>query len=102
MRLAWCGYKKGLVLEKAEAKRAALQLWRELPAQNRSDVQHAVEFARLIARQLPFETLGDHDKIVAAWLIRDIQPSGVAPLSSPLGERHDGQKKAASTERPLR
>ena len=60
-------------MEKVEAKKAALELWRELPAQNRSDVKHAIEFAKLIARRLPFETLGDHDKIVAAWLIRDTQ-----------------------------
>lgn len=63
----------GWFMDKAEAKRAALNLWRELPAQNRSDAHHAIEFAKLIARQLPFETLGDHDKIVAAWLIQDIQ-----------------------------
>jgi hypothetical protein len=62
----------GISVDKAEAERAALALWRELPLQNR-DMEHAIEFAKVIARGLPFETLGDHDKIVAAWLIRDIK-----------------------------
>ena len=59
-------------MDKAEAEGAALELWRELPSQNR-DLEHAIEFAKLIARRLPFDTLGNHEKIIAAWLIRDIK-----------------------------
>ena len=62
-------------MDKAQAEQAALDLWRELPFENRSDVNHAVEFGALIARRLPFDTLGDHDKIVIAWLVRDQQMS---------------------------
>ena len=62
-------------MNKAEAERTALELWRELPLENRSDVRHAIEFGALIARRLPFDTLGDHDKIVIAWLVRDQQIS---------------------------
>ena len=62
-------------MDKKEAEQEALQLWRELPAQNRADIDHALAFAELIAKQLPFDTLGNHDKIVAAWLIRDLKAS---------------------------
>lgn len=64
-------------MDKKEAEIEAVRLWRELPKQNRSDHDHAAAFAELIARKLPFETLGDHDKIVAAWLHRDLQRSGI-------------------------
>ena len=70
-------------MDKAEAERVALELWRALPAENRSDVLLAVEFARLIAHKLPFETLGDHDKIVAAWLVRDVKTSGKSKRNRP-------------------
>ena len=62
-------------MDKAAAEKEALSLWRELPKQNRSERAHAIAFAELIAKRLPFETLGDHDKIVAAWLLRDLERS---------------------------
>jgi len=46
-----------------------------LPEQNRSNQELAVAFAELIARRLPFHTVGNHGKIVAAWLLRDLQRS---------------------------
>ena len=62
-------------MNKNDAETEAVRLWRELPKQNRSDHEHAIAFAELIAKRLPFETVGDHDKIVAAWLLRDLQRS---------------------------
>ena len=62
-------------MDKAAAEKEALRLWRELPKQNRSDQAHAIAFAELIAKRLPFETLGDHDNIVAAWLLQDLHRS---------------------------
>ena len=60
-------------MDKADAEKEALRLWHELPEQNRSDADHAIAFAELIAKRLPFHTVGNHDRIVAAWLLRDLQ-----------------------------
>ena len=62
-------------MDKAEAEQEALRLWHELPEENRSDQEHAIAFAELIAKRLPFRTVANHDKIVAAWLLRDLQRS---------------------------
>jgi hypothetical protein len=67
-------------VNKQEAEVEALRLWHALPPENRSDIVHALAFAQLIAKTLPFDTLGQHDKIVQAWLVRDLQRTSVAPV----------------------
>jgi hypothetical protein len=50
----------------------AIRRWRELPISNQTtDV--AIEFAKVLFAALEFETLGDRQKIITAWLIRDVQ-----------------------------
>ena len=59
-------------MTKEEAQKEAIRRWRELPLSNQTtDV--AVEFAKVLLAVLPFETLGDRQKIITAWLVRDVQ-----------------------------
>jgi hypothetical protein len=59
-------------LEKSAAQKEALRLWRALPLMSRQNHRQAVAFAASIAPTLVFETLGDHDKVVEGWLVRDL------------------------------
>ncbi len=59
-------------MDKSAAQTEALRLWRALPVRDRLDHRQASAFARKIAPTLPFDTLGDHDKVVLGWLIRDL------------------------------
>ena len=59
-------------MDKQAAEKEALRLWRALPLQQRLHFKQALAFAATIGPMLPFETLGDHDKIVQGWLIRDL------------------------------
>jgi hypothetical protein len=59
-------------LTKDQAQLEAIRRWRELPTSNQTtDV--AIEFAKVLFPALEFETLGDRQKIITAWLIRDVQ-----------------------------
>jgi hypothetical protein len=59
-------------LTKDQAQLEAIRRWRELPTSNQTtDV--AIEFAKVLLPALEFETLGDRQKIITAWLIRDVQ-----------------------------
>jgi hypothetical protein len=59
-------------MTKEEAEREAIRRWHELPLSNQTtDV--AMEFAKVLFAALEFETLGDRQKIIAAWLVRDVQ-----------------------------
>jgi hypothetical protein len=59
-------------MTKDEARQIAIRQWRELPLENQV-IENAVEFAKLIAPALEFDTLGNREKIIAAWLIRDAE-----------------------------
>jgi hypothetical protein len=63
-------------MTKEEAERETLKAWRALPVQKRQNLDDATEFAKLIAPGVPFDTLGSHDRIVEAWLHRDVQKFG--------------------------
>ena len=58
-------------MTKDEAEKEALKRWRELPLANQT-VENAIEFAKVLLPALEFETLGSREKILAAWLIRDL------------------------------
>ena len=59
-------------MDKSAAQAEALRQWRALPVRERLNHRQAAAFAVKIAPTLPFETLGDHDKIVQGWLVRDL------------------------------
>jgi hypothetical protein len=59
-------------VDKTAAEKEALRLWRALPLQQRLHFKQAIAFAAMIGPMLEFETLGDHDKIVQGWLVRDL------------------------------
>jgi len=51
-------------MDKATAELEAIRLWRALPPKERASYRQAVAFAKTIAPQLQFESLGNHDSIV--------------------------------------
>lgn len=59
-------------MDKAEAQKEAIRMWRALPPQEHRTHSQAAAFAKAIAPMLPFETLGDHDRIIEGWLQRDL------------------------------
>ena len=59
-------------MTKDEAQQEATRRWRELPLANQTIV-NAVEFAKVLAPALEFHTLGDREKMIVAWLVRDIE-----------------------------
>ena len=59
-------------MDKSAAQKEALRLWRALPLLERQNHRQAVAFAARIAHGLEFDTLGDHDKVVEGWLVRDL------------------------------
>ena len=59
-------------MTKEEAHKAALGRWREIPLENQM-IENAAAFAKLIAPSLPFETLADREKVITAWLVRDVE-----------------------------
>lgn len=65
-------------MTKDEALLEAIRRWRELPLSNQR-IENAVEFAKVLEPELPFETLGNREKIIAAWLIRDVESRREAP-----------------------
>ena len=65
-------------MDKTAAQKEALRLWRALPLMSRHNHRQAIAFAASIAPSLVFETLGDHDKVVEGWLVRDLLQTEVA------------------------
>ncbi|MEO9231460.1 MAG: hypothetical protein ABI216_21275 [Devosia sp.] len=64
-------------MTKDEARREAISQWRALPILNQQ-VATAAEFARLLAPTLGFDTLGDRERVITAWLVRDVESREVA------------------------
>ncbi len=68
-------------MTKDEARAEAIRLWRSLPPLERHTVDQAVAFAASIFGRLEFETLADRQKLVTAWLVRDLKQSPpIVPL----------------------
>jgi len=59
-------------LTKDEAYKETIRRWRELPIMERQSYAQAQVFAAGLAEQLDFRTMGNERKVIAAWLIRDI------------------------------
>ena len=67
-------------MTKDDARSEALRRWHELPLSNQQ-IENAAEFAKLLLPSLEFHTLADREKIITAWLIRDVE-GRKAPLRS--------------------
>lgn len=82
-------------MDKAEAQKEAIRLWRSLPPQEHRTHKQATAYAKTISPMLPFDTLGDHDKIIEGWLQRDL-------LASEDAARRFSQKLAGRTSERVR
>lgn len=60
-------------MTKDEAYAEALRRWHELPAAERQDFAQAQVFAASLAEELDFRTMGNVRKVIAAWLLRDLE-----------------------------
>ncbi len=49
-----------------------MRRWRELPIMNRQTYEQAGEFAEILAAALDFHTMGNRQRIIKAWLVRDV------------------------------
>lgn len=61
-----------LLLTKDEARREALRRWHALPPNRRHTYEDAAAFAASPEGRIEFQTVADPQKIVTAWLIRDL------------------------------
>jgi hypothetical protein len=62
-------------LTKDEARQEALRRWRALPEAERATIDQAQVFAAGLAEELDFRTMGNERKVIAAWLVREIEGS---------------------------
>jgi hypothetical protein len=60
------------MMTRDQAQQAALARWRELPKPNQT-ILNAVEFAKLLAPTLEFHTIANREKVIAAWLVQDVE-----------------------------
>lgn len=59
-------------MTKDEAKLEALRRWHALPEEERQTRSQAQVFAASLAEELDFRTMGNERKVIAAWLIQDL------------------------------
>ncbi len=86
-------------MTKDEAYKEAIRRWRELPLMERQTYDQAQVFAASLADQLDFRTMGNERKVIAAWLVRDIEktheaaekiggkPSTAKPSNTPVSAK---------------
>jgi hypothetical protein len=48
-----------------------------LPSARRQTLDHALDFAKALFPALHFETLGNRERIIEAWLVRELKPGTV-------------------------
>lgn len=60
-------------MTKDEARQEALRRWRDLPEDERRTEDQAQVFAAGLAEELDFRTMGNERKVIAAWLVRDLE-----------------------------
>lgn len=65
-------------LTKDEARHEALRRWRDLPEDERQTFVQAQVFAAGLADLLDFRTMGNERKVIAAWLVREIEGAKAA------------------------
>lgn len=59
-------------MTKDEAHREVLRQWRQLPVQDRRTFEQATAFAAAVTPAIEFETMGSRQRMIAAWLQRDL------------------------------
>ena len=62
-------------MTKDEAKAEAIRRWHDLPDDERQTPMHAQVLAAALAEELDFRTMANSRKIIAAWIIRDMEDS---------------------------
>lgn len=59
-------------MSKDEAEREAIRRWRELPADLRETADQAEAYAAILVRELEFTSVTGRERLIGAWLIRDM------------------------------
>ena len=59
-------------MSKDDAEREAIRRWRELPADLRETADQAEAYAAILVRELEFPTVTGRERLIGAWLIREI------------------------------
>lgn len=86
-------------MTKDEAQQVALRRWHELPPAERKTPEQAQVFAASLADDLDFRTMGNERKVIAAWLVRDIEAGETVPRALEAGEQKD-DTEAEDSESP--
>jgi hypothetical protein len=59
-------------MSKDDAEREAIRRWRQLPADLRETADQAEAYAAILVRELEFPTVTGRERLIGAWLIREI------------------------------
>lgn len=88
-------------MTKDEAEREVIRRWRALSVMERRTFAQAVEFAKSLANVIEFHTTGNIGKVMAAWLIRDVEQAGAAlqTLDTRAGSSAGGHHRAETGAR---
>lgn len=60
-------------MTKQDAEREVIRRWYMLPAQDRETQDDAVAYSHRLDQELDFETMSNKQKLIAAWLIREME-----------------------------
>jgi hypothetical protein len=59
-------------MTKDEAQREAIRRFRQLPLHQRQQIEDAEAYSKRLEMELDFHTVTNRQKLIAAWLIREI------------------------------
>lgn len=76
-------------MDKAEAEKEVIRLWRARPLRERRSFKQAVAFAADIAPTVDFQTLGDRPKVIEGWVVRDLMRTEHATRELAYGSTSD-------------
>ena len=65
-------------LTKDEARKELVRRWRALPVMQRQTHEQAEAFAQTVVGTIGFRTMGDPQKLIVAWIVRDLEQIAVA------------------------
>ena len=65
-------------MTKDEARKEVVRRWRALPIMQRQNHHQAEAFATSLTGTLDFRTMGDPQKLILAWIVRDLEQIAVA------------------------
>ncbi len=60
-------------LTKQDAEREAIRRWYQLPAHERQTQDDAANYSHRLAGELEFDSVTTKQKLIAAWLIREME-----------------------------